>query len=288
KAGVGILFNNNFEIKIIKNFIDVEGRYIICDINANGKNITLINLYAPNEDDPTFFESLFEHVEDFQSDDVIIGGDFNLVLDIEKDKKGGTSKTHNNAKKKILHEEAENLNLVDAWRILNPDERRYTWRQNQPEVHCRLDFFLVSQSFLSNVSSADILPGFRTDHSIITLNISLHTNPRGRGFWKLNTSLLADTDYIDLIKMTILQTQKEYENDPTISPALLWDMIKMKVREKSITFAAGRKRKTVYREQILEEKIATLEKELEQPSMRTTHRNNIASELELHKKELEE
>lgn len=100
KAGVGILFNNNFEIKIIKNFIDVEGRYIICDINANGKNITLINLYAPNEDDPTFFESLFEHVEDFQRDDVIIGGDFNLVLDIEKDKKGGTSKTHNNAKKK--------------------------------------------------------------------------------------------------------------------------------------------------------------------------------------------
>ena len=286
KAGVGILFNNNFELRITKSFIDAEGRYIICDLNANGKNITLINLYAPNEDDPNFFKSLFEHVENFQRDEIVIGGDFNLVLDIDIDKKGGTPKTHTNARKS-LHEEVENLDLVDAWRVLNPDVRKFTWRQKQPEVHCRLDFFLVSQSFLSNVTFADILPGFKTDHSMITLNISLHTNPRGRGFWKLNTSLLTNTDYIDLIKMTILQTQKEYENDPTTNPALLWDMIKLKVREKSIIFAAGKKRQTVHREQMLEEKIASLEKELEQSPSTTTHQCNIASELESCKKELE-
>ena len=61
----------------------------------------MVNVYAPNEDDPDFFKSLAEHIEDFQKDEIVIGGDFNLVLDIEKDKKGGLAKTHNNAEKTV-------------------------------------------------------------------------------------------------------------------------------------------------------------------------------------------
>ena len=116
-------------------------------------------------------------MEDFQKDDIKIGGGFNLVLDVQKDKKGGIPKTHNGARRTVS-EISENLDLVDAWRLLNPDTCRYTWRQKQPEVHCRQDFFLVSQSFMGNVSSADILPGLKTDYSLITLSISLHSTPR--------------------------------------------------------------------------------------------------------------
>ena len=47
KSGVCIIFNINFELKVLKTFKDDEGRYISCDIIANGKNITLVNLYAP-------------------------------------------------------------------------------------------------------------------------------------------------------------------------------------------------------------------------------------------------
>ena len=260
KAGVSILFNNNFDLQIIKTYIDTSGRYILCDLKANGKNLTLANIYAPNEDDPAFFKCLFDHLQDFQGDDIIIGGDFNLVLDVEKDKKGGLAKTHRNAQKTV-YEICENLDIVDAWRVLNPDARKYTWRQPRPEIHCRLDFFLVSQSFLGNINTADILPGFKTDHSMITLNITLHSNPRGPGFWKLNTSLLSDTEYIDLIKQTIAQTQEEYKNDESINPALLWDMIKLKVREKSLSFAAAKKRKTTLKEQDLEKRIVFLERE---------------------------
>lgn len=79
---------------------------------------------------------------------------------------------------------------------------------------------------MGNVYSADILAGLKTDHSLITLSISLHSNHKGRGFWKLNTSVLTDTDYIDMIKLTIDQTQKEYRNDDTVNPTLLWEMMK--------------------------------------------------------------
>ena len=51
---------------------------------------------------------------------------------------------------------------------------------------------------MGNVSSADILSGLKTDHSLITLSISLHFNPKERGFWKLNTSFfITDTDYVN-------------------------------------------------------------------------------------------
>ena len=55
KAGVSILFNNNFDFQITKTCTDKSDRYIICDSKANGKCISLVNINAPNEDDPAFF-----------------------------------------------------------------------------------------------------------------------------------------------------------------------------------------------------------------------------------------
>ena len=37
KPGVSILFNNNFQMHILGTFIDPEGRFIICDLRADGK-----------------------------------------------------------------------------------------------------------------------------------------------------------------------------------------------------------------------------------------------------------
>ena len=57
---------------------------------------------------------------------------------------------------------------------------------------------------------------------------------RGRGFWKLNTSFLKDEEYIKKIQSIITQTKDKYALDNTATPNLLWEMIKMKIREKSI------------------------------------------------------
>ena len=83
KAGVSILFNNNFNLNVIKTLQDPNGRFIICDIEADGKLLTLANIYAPNKDDPNFFDTFFDRLSCFKCDDVVIGGDFNLVLDVD-------------------------------------------------------------------------------------------------------------------------------------------------------------------------------------------------------------
>ena len=88
KGGVAILFNNNFDLQLLRTYLDPNGRFIICDITAEKKCKTIATLYAPNDDDPNFFLNFFDHLNDFQCDEVIIGGDFNLVLDLDMDKKG--------------------------------------------------------------------------------------------------------------------------------------------------------------------------------------------------------
>ena len=113
------------------------------------------------------------------------------VLNVEKNKNGGMSRTHKKSLE-IIKNYCESLDLVDVWRVLNPELFKFTWRQRKPEVYCRLDFFLVSQGILCkiHVIEADIISGYKTDHSMIILEISLHSNTRGRGFWKLNTSFI--------------------------------------------------------------------------------------------------
>ena len=84
------------------------------------------------------------------------------------------------------------------------------------------------------------------------------------------------------------QTQEEYKNDESVNPALLWDMIKLKVREKSLSFAAAKKRKTTLKVQDLEKRIAFLERELESSSTSAIQRLSLAEQLESYKSELEQ
>jgi len=75
----------------------------------------------------------------------------------------------------------------------------------------------------------------KTDHSLIDIRIALHSNPRGPGFWKLNTSFLTESDYVNRIRGVIKKTREEYQYDDTaVNRALLWEMMKLKIREQSI------------------------------------------------------
>ena len=107
-GGVAILFNNNFAFQLERSYSDPKRIFIICDIKTNEKLFTLATIYAPNGDD--------------------------LVFNLEQDKKGGLPKTHTKAVNAI-NEHATKFDLVDAWRVSNPDILRYTWRRKRPEIH---------------------------------------------------------------------------------------------------------------------------------------------------------
>lgn len=73
----------------MKCYKDLEGRFIIVDVEIKEKILIFVNIYVLNRDDLVFFRGVSEKMLFFECDLVVFGGDFNLVCDVEKDKKGG-------------------------------------------------------------------------------------------------------------------------------------------------------------------------------------------------------
>jgi len=77
----------------------------------------------------------------------------------------------------------------------------------------------------------------KTDHSLCKIDINHHSNPREPGFWKFNSALLSEVDYINTIKSTIAKTASEYTSNEEGDEVLLWEMIKLKVRDASMKYS---------------------------------------------------
>ena len=83
---------------------------------------------------------------------------------------------------------------------------------------------------MCNITSGKISVGYKTDHSLIDVNFAQNSNARGPGFWKLNTSFLNEIEYVNQNRTVIEETHNEYLRDNTVNNALLWEMIKLKIR----------------------------------------------------------
>jgi exonuclease III len=264
-AGVAILIKNNVQYTVNQVISDKNGRYIILDILIESFRISLLNLYGPNSDSPEFFDNLKEQLERFPGS-VIMAGDWNVVQDYLLDtynyKKDNNIKSHNS-----ILELKVNLDLNDPWRILNPDRRQYTWRLKNQTKQSRLDYFLVSDDILALVKTCNIGISYRSDHSVISLEISFQQMKRGPGYWKFNSSLLYDNQYTQLVKNIISETVEEYHKSGnnrqdmifSINDQLLFEILKMKIRSASISYAIKRKRNRIEHEKYLEREILKLE-----------------------------
>ena len=60
------------------------------------------------------------------------------------------------------------------------------------------------------IRNATIKPGYRTDHSLVVMMMQLKEVERGPGIWKMNESVLQDSEYINLINTTIRNTVFQY------------------------------------------------------------------------------
>ena len=85
----------------------------------------------------------------------------------------------------------ERNDLVDIWRIVSPSEKRYSWRQKSPVIHCRLVFFfIISVGLILQEKHILVINGFKSDHSFLLLEIDKQQLKKGKGCYQLNASLL--------------------------------------------------------------------------------------------------
>ena len=96
---------------------DFDGQILIGEITLHGTTLTVCNIYAPNVDSPAFFQQVIEVVEQTDVCDRVIIGDFNLVLDVEVDRRGSA---HNHTKADLLLQYMGNADMIDIWRLNHP------------------------------------------------------------------------------------------------------------------------------------------------------------------------
>ncbi len=73
----------------------IQGRLQLLKINLlNNTTLALINIYGPNNDDLHFFATVEKTITENSSETMILGGDFNNVLNYELDKLNGNSSTN--------------------------------------------------------------------------------------------------------------------------------------------------------------------------------------------------
>ena len=215
-GGVLIALANNFEYKCHKEIIDNQGRYVILEIELVGvARFLLVNLYAPNEDDPTFFENIFKIIENSDTKNLILVGDWNLVMNYEMDTLNYKKINNIKAREKPLTY-IEKLNLIDIWRHTHENTKRYTWRQNFYRKMARLDFFLISETLLDIYANSKIKPSYKSDHFPIQLEIFTSKTKKGKGIWKLNNSLLLEENLTILINKEIHLCVSTYACTPII------------------------------------------------------------------------
>lgn len=271
-----ILLNNNFEYKVEKVISDINGNYIILDINIEGKKFTLINLYGPNNDKPNFYKELRRKYNSLNNDNVIMCGDWNLIINPDLDTNNYLHINNPRARNEILDNIIEEDGFLDIYRILHEEKREYTWsRRNPIRKQARLDFFLISFDCFLYADATSITPGYRTDHSGITLDLILnHNNERGRGYWKFNNSLLKDQHYIKIVKYTISEVKQTYkankDNDNTdaeqikfnINDQLFLETLLLMIRGNTIKYSSYKKKQQLQEERKLEQEIKILENEV--------------------------
>ena len=261
--GVAIMIKSGFDCTVCQKIVDPLGRYIILKAVIKETSYVLINLYAPNKDKEiiNFLKNLVIILrnENLDSENIIMGGDFNCPLNPVVDKRGGILNQRKSVTACIDCLQTE-LDLVDIWRVKNPETMSFTWSQKSPRIFCRLDYWLISNNLNDLVRSTDIIPAIRTDHDAIFLEIGkLQNEIKGPGHWKMNCSLFADEEYIDsiteMIPIWTAEGRKDLSDDRSV-----WEWIKFNIRAHAICHS---KRKAKQRN----ERESTLEKELNEAKL---------------------
>ena len=233
-----------------------DGRKIMTNIKFLPENtvFSLVSVYAPNneKDKIKFIHDCTEWVNKHSTDNshIIICGDFNTTYR-KNDRASGNIDKASTAFTNMM----ASLSLEDTFVYQNPKEIKYTYiHSSNHSRNSRIDYILLSDNLKSWIKDASIICCPAPDHKAVTLEICFTTNKRGKGYWKLNNSLLKDDVYQNTIRNEIRQTVHGYSQ--FLSKQDLIELIKVKVKEISINYS-------VCKNNIRANKILQIESDLE-------------------------
>jgi len=194
------LYDTSWEV--IDEEIDGIGRFGLVVLRRFEKNYILVNIYAPNDHNLSFFAQVFNRIIEvqikFPGAEVVLAGDFNFVLN-ENDAANRNSTNSEIQCRTLVQRNLNKLGLKDCYRSLHP-HGGFTWKR----LSCmsRLDMIFVTDSIINNITSASLDWSFDdSDHALLSASFRIPVVfGRGPGLLRLNTDYLDDPLTLQTIK----------------------------------------------------------------------------------------
>ncbi|CAH2321600.1 Hypothetical predicted protein [Pelobates cultripes] len=155
KAGVAILFARHILFCCLETKGDPNGRYLFIKGTIADRRNTFASIYAPNTSQHRFLSKTLKLLDHFREGLLIVAGDLNVPLDLRMDTSKGRI-SHSDLCRRVTHNAIRAAGLADAWRILHPEDKGFTYYSPVHRGHSRLDYILVAQEFLHLLQTCDI------------------------------------------------------------------------------------------------------------------------------------
>ena len=240
-CGVAVLIADASALQYIDSKYCPEGRSLTVKVKVRGNTIQFLSVYAPTvpEVRPQYFENLNRFT--FPDALLITGGDFNMVQNVDLDRSGGTiTAAHTKGLQQLLIFQKQQ-DIKDVWREKNPTTHQYSWSSPDMHIHSRLDRFYISSQLQHDYIRQDLTHNTWSDHRTLSLYIRIDKQePRGEGYWKLNTEYLKDPQYTTIINNLITEWNQQLTNFESFQK--WWTDLKTRVKFVTIEYSTQKKR----------------------------------------------
>ena len=113
--GVAILICKTVPFRHVSTVSDPNGQFVQVTGYIYSFHVMQLNVCGPNFDDPAFFCKIFNSLPDLADTHLIVGGDFNCVLDSRLDRLALLNQSSTSSM--VLNDLMSSMNLVDIWRL---------------------------------------------------------------------------------------------------------------------------------------------------------------------------
>ena len=180
-----------------------------------------------------YIEKLRNGNEDHANNMIL--GDFNFI-DNEKDKVSGLNNTDKLLCKTWYPFLAE-MDMVDPYREQNPKRRIWSFIGTGKAGNSRIDRLYVNEINMKNVTNIKYTQTPFGGHRVLSFTIKSQ-NERGRGYYKMNTSILKDARYNEIVHETLNEIE-----DQNINNAIeKWEVFLLTIKAKSISYSQEKNR----------------------------------------------
>jgi exonuclease III len=189
QEGIAILISDKVDFKLTLIKGDKEGHSVLIKGEIHPKEITIINLDAPNVSAPNFIKHILKDIKAYIDSKTMVVGDFNMPLSpIDM-----SSKQNINKEILELNHTIDQMDLADVYRIFHPTSSQYTFFSTAHGTCSRIDHIIGHNTSLRKYKKIEIIPCILSDHNVIKLELNNKSSSRKfSNNWRMNNTLFND------------------------------------------------------------------------------------------------